>query len=414
MRVLWFANTTMAPISGRHSYNGVGWIASLQHELMKRGDVELGVAMIASDTSKVSQDGVVYYFVKRRQKSLAERLLSGLQPSNMKYEQRRWPYYEAEFLKIIEDFCPDVIQIFGTEFYYGLIGGRTEVPVVIHIQGVLNSCLNAFLPVGASPLTYYFQNWKPHEIWSRFQIYSEWKRECHREREIFRRVKYYIGRTDWDKACVKVYNPEAHYLFGEEILREVFYDEPCRQVPPRPVISTTISAAMYKGLDNVLKAAKCLKAIMGNGFIWNVYGNINPTFAERLTGIKCKDVNICMCGVVSAEQLRKSLDESTVYYHSSYIENTSNAIGEAQMRQCPVVANYVGGVTSNVHQGAEGFLVPVNDPYTTAYRIWQLINNQVLADEMGRRGREWAMERHNKDKIVEELLKTYQTLIAAN
>lgn len=410
MRILWFANSTLTSEHKKHGYNGCGWISSLQAELMKCDEIHFGLSMISTNTKKVVENDVSYYYIQRQKKSISEKILGGLTPNSQKYERRHWKYYEDEFLKVINDFKPDIIQVFGTEFYYGLVGSKTKVPVIVHIQGILDTCRNAYFPASYSPLSYYLYDLSPKKIWSRFQTFAEWKRLCIREQEIFSRVKYYIGRTDWDKACLKVFNPDACYFFGEEILREQFYNEPHRKVPPICTITTTISAAMYKGLDNVLKAAKCLKAIMGNNFVWNVYGNVGTAIAEKITGIKHEEVNVNLCGVVSADDLCIILQESTVYYHSSYIENTSNAIGEAQMMECPVVANYVGGVPSNLHNGVEGFLVPANDPYQTAYRIYEIFSDSELAENLGKAGRRWALQRHDKNKIVSDLLTTYKEI----
>lgn len=411
MRVLWFANSTLTNKKQGHGYNGCGWISSLQEELLKRDDVQFGLAMISNTTEKCVDNGIHYYRVNHHSKTIREKVCSGLRPKDMKFEKDHWRYYEQEFLKVIDDFKPDVIHIFGTEFYYGLIGSLTTVPVVIHIQGVLDACRNAYFPAQCSPLSYYFFDLNPKHIWSRFQIYAEWKRLCVREQEIYKRVNNYIGRTDFDKACVRVFNPKARYFFGEEILRKEFYNEPQRNTPLVCTISTTISAAMYKGFDNVLKAAKCLKAIMGDCFVWNVYGNVDPCFAEKLTGIRHEDVNVRLCGVISAEQLSEVLQNTTVYYHSSYIENSSNAVWEAEMSACPVVVNDVGGLSSIVHHGVHGYLVPANDPYQTAYRIYELHKNPLLALEMGKKGREWAIKRHNKEEIVSGLMMTYKDII---
>ncbi|MBK6681404.1 MAG: hypothetical protein IPG53_16025 [Ignavibacteriales bacterium] len=62
---------------------------------------------------------------------------------------RRWlnrilgriPKLEAlkSIQKAVEDFCPDVIHIFGTEKPYGLLEIKKNIPVIIQIQGLLNS-----------------------------------------------------------------------------------------------------------------------------------------------------------------------------------------------------------------------------------------------------------------------------------
>lgn len=47
-------------------------------------------------------------------------------------------------MNVVEDFNPHIIQVFGSENIYGLIAGHCSVPVVLHVQGILTTCLNTF------------------------------------------------------------------------------------------------------------------------------------------------------------------------------------------------------------------------------------------------------------------------------
>lgn len=90
-----------------------------------------------------------------------------------------------------------------------------------------------------------------------------------------------------------VLNPNAQYHYGGEILRDVFYEKKDRQMSKdRPVITTTISFPTYKGYDVILKVANILKNEVGLDFEWNVYGNVQPEFMEKHTGLKHENLNI--------------------------------------------------------------------------------------------------------------------------
>ena len=145
-------------------------------------------------------------------------------------------------------------------------------------------------------------------------------------------------------------------------------------------------------------------------FQWNVYGNIDPEFIEKHIGLSHQDVNVNLCGVASAETLRDALLSSTMYFHSSYIENSPNSVGEAQMVGVPVVASRVGGTDSMVEHGKTGFLYPVTDPYIAAYYIKRLIDNKEENMAIGIKAREIALVRHDKRQIVKELLDVYEQI----
>ena len=245
-----------------------------------------------------------------------------------------------------------------------------------------------------------------------YQYLAYWNRSVHREKAILKAVPHVIGRTDWDRQALAVLNPKATYHYGGEILRDVFYEKKDRQMSKdRPVITTTISFPTYKGYDVILKVANILKNEVGLDFEWNVYGNVQPEFMEKHTGLKHENLNINLKGVASAEVLRDSLLKSTLYFHSSYVENSPNSVGEAQLVGIPVVASRVGGTDSMVEHGKTGFLYPVTDPYMAAYYIKRLIDNLEENVNIGKAARETAMVRHDKKMIVEDLMKSYNEIV---
>lgn len=207
-------------------------------------------------------------------------------------------------------------------------------------------------------------------------------------------------------------NPKATYHYGGEILRDVFYEKKDRQMSKdRPVITTTISFPTYKGYDVILKVANILKNEVGLDFEWNVYGNVQPEFMEKHTGLRHENLNVHLKGVASAEQLHEALLGSTLYFHSSYVENSPNSVGEAQLVGVPVVASRVGGTDSMVEHDKTGFLYPVTDPYMAAYYIKRLVDNKEENMAFGKAAREVALVRHDKKKIVTELIRTYYEIM---
>lgn len=410
MRVLFFAWTPLDPHAPVHGYGGGGWIEMLQRELNAKG-VELGYTYLSETDEWYKYDGYSYYGVKSEKKSLKEKVLVGLNPKDISYEARRDAGYMQKFQKVIEDFNPDIIHVFGSEMCYGLITKYTEVPVVIHLQGILNVYWNAYLTPGVSLATYCLQSLNLKNIWSKYQQYWEWYRTCAREREILKNCKYFIGRTDWDKGCVSILAKGYRYFYGSEMLRTEYHNSLKREMPPKLTIVTTSSAAIYKGFDIILKTAKVLKERLGDDFIWKVFGNVEPKFYEKILHIKHEDVNVKLCGVGKPQEIVDTLSQSTLYFHSSYIENSPNSVCEAQLCGCPIIAQDVGGISSIVAHGEDGFLIPANDPYMGASRIIQLYEAKELNQRMGGESRKSAQKRHDREAIVTGLIETYKQII---
>ena len=416
MRVLWFSsscNYATSSIKGKtHGYNGGGWISSLFNEVKKQEGIELGVCFtMDGQPEKVVQDGVIYYPVPNHQKRWKDKWLDLFKYKHPERDCILWPHYEEHFKKVIDDFKPDVIEIFGSEVYLGLATFVAPCPVVLHVQGLLSLYIYTWFPPGVSRHDYLLQDWNPKRIYRRFQLYVYWQRSCYREKEVLLHTKHMIGRTHWDKLATEILNPERVYHYGGEILRLEFYEEHNRVIPEKLTIVTTSSSPMYKGFDYVLQTANILKNVMHRDFDWLVYGNVDPTFHQKFTGLCYQDLNIKLMGVASAAMLCDSISNATVYFQPSYIENSPNSVCEAQILGVPVVATNVGGTASLIEDGVTGFLIPTNDPYIAAYRIVQIAINESLNRKIGQQAQEVTSQRHDRKRIVDELLSTYQKLV---
>ncbi len=417
MRVLWFTNTSSCyrrDGSPANCYNGGGWISSLETELRKRDDVELGVCFytnLVSEAKKEEQDGTTYYLLPRPKKSLRyvlETIIEKPEKSTWKHEKLAVP----ALVSVVDDFNPDVIQVFGSENIYGLIASYVKVPVVLHIQGILTTCLNSFLPPFVSWHMYLWQDKSIRNVLQRISDRIAWKRNSITEQRMFGVMKYIMGHSIWDERVSALFNPESRYYLCGEMLRAAFYDYSERKLPLKPVFVTTISSPLYKGYDLILKTAIMLKKVMGGvNFEWKVFGNVNPKFLDKLFKVRHGDVNIHLMGVASAEQLKCALLSSTAYVHTSYIENACNSVCESQLLGIPGIAVNVGGIPSVVDDGQTGFLVPANDPYQMAFLMKYLAEHSEVNIEMGKRARQVAMKRHDRKMIVERVMEIYKDIL---
>lgn len=412
MKVLWFVQENFDPSREKGGYNGAGWISSLCNEIIKNDGIDLAMAFFSKDTRVGKANGVKYYSMETPELSPFKKIYYRIKGKFNQEEEALWSKYRNKMLKVLDDFEPDIIQIFGSENKYGLIAAVTNVPVILHIQGVLGPYFNAFLPPYVSKLDFYFKDGlNPIKIIKNLSQIYNWKMMTHCESNILRNVYYYFGRTTWDYRIAKLYNQKATYFYCNEVLREPFYEkEMKRQISSKLKVVSTISSPPYKGYDLILKTAKLLCS-MNLEFEWIVFGNISPSFIEGVIGIKHEDVHVNLFGVASEKQIKEMLLSSTVYVHPSYIDNSPNSICEAQMCGVPVIATNVGGVCSIVEDGVTGYLVPTNDPYQTAYLVNKLSENQIEVEKICKTAKQIALQRHDKIKIVNQLLTAYNHIL---
>lgn len=406
MRILWFTNTP-SNYKAVGGYNGGGWISSLEKEIVKRSDIQLGISFFKNDEPhKVIKEKTIYFPLEMRQRSFCGKL------KNIFHKLDKIDNLNVlKYIEIIDEFKPDIIEVFGTEDSFGLITNIIDIPVVIHIQGLLMPYDNAYFPPSISKHNYLWSDFNLISILKKKNRLTNFHNNANREIRIIKSNKNFIGRTVWDERIIKLFNQKSIYFYGSEILREAFYEDQSRSLPNKTTIITTISSPLYKGFDVVLKTAKLLKEEYNLDFTWVVYGDLSPKCIENKVCILSSDVNVELRGVVSAVELKKSLLGATCFVHPSYIDNSPNSVCEAQILGVPVIATNVGGISTLLNDGAAGWLVPSNDPFQMAYLIKILSTNMSLNIEKGLIGKKIAMQRHDKTVIVDELIKIYNTLI---
>lgn len=92
-------------------------------------------------------------------------------------------------------------------------------------------------------------------------------------------------------------------------------------------------------------------------------------------------------------------------------EGLSGAMRESLMLGIPVVASDVSGNREIVQAGATGILVPPNDPQKLAGKILETLSDPVPAKAMAQKGRKWVLENASAEKMVNDFIHLYQSLI---
>lgn len=392
MRVLWLAGNSALYKCADNQHGG--YVGALQREILKdRSDISLAIAFPWRDDMIEKHREVSYYGVrlirhpiinyKKKLKNQLQRLLS-----------------------IINDFCPNIIHVFGTEMAFGLISSYTPVPVIIHIQGVLGAVYESWLPQNLSWKDYILSN--PKEYFG----YNALQKFVPREKEIFSRCHYFMGRTEWDKKISQLLSPKSMYFHCDEMMRpEIYNAEPWYYSPAQPFTIVSIASdALYKGTDVILRVANLLKQYCSDTYEWKVFGVDSLKRAEKLTGIDAEKVHVTAMGRAALSYIIDQFQKAHLYVHPSYIENSSNAICEAQCIGLPVIVTNVGGTASLVEDGVTGVLVPANDIYMMSSQIIEAIHNPIRFCKMGERAREVALKRHSPKAIVNQLVETYHSV----
>lgn len=405
MRVLWFSVTPS--LYDEKTYGG--WVASLERIVRQYGsDIELGIAFEHSDRCFKVERGSVTYYPMNKAGTRLKKLQLMLNYAN------DWNFLKPMAMKVIDDFKPDIIHCFGSEWPFGLIASEIDTPVVIHMQGFSN-----IYSLSASMCCRTSDHFRYHH-YNPFSLFRYWFRNMKtdsanmREQAVMRRNHYFMGRTDWDWNIVKYYSPSAKYYHCAEALRpEILHSETRWEYVPhkRMRIVTISSASSLKGNDLILRTAKLLKDF-GFDFEWRIAGSKDTfKFFESIIGLKHSNLNIELLGIINADEVARELSEADVYVHTAIIDNSPNSLCEAQAIGCPVVATNVGGIPQLVDNGKTGILFPYNEPHTLAFILMNIHGNNELLERLSQNEQAISHQRHDEYEIMQCLQTIYNDII---
>ena len=417
MKVLWFTNTpSLAAQHFGSTAVGGGWIESLEAKLKPLGNIELAVAFShgKKELEKFVDDKTTYYAIPDRRSRIAtftDRHFTSFNDAGL----------TATCLEVINDFKPDIINIFGTEKGFGLIGEKIDIPVVIHLQGILTVYEKKWFASGIDKWTLLAHSGLKNLLKATTLLhnYAYFKKGAIREQKIFAACKYFMGRTDWDKRICTILAPGAGYFISNEILRQQFYQNVWNKTPEKKkIIISTIQSTMFKGLETVLESAALLKSLNQFDFEWIIAG-ISPDdkivrIFEKRIGKRFRDFNVTLAGKLNTEELLKRELGADIFVHPSHIDNSPNSVCEAMLIGMPVIATFTGGTGSMLTDRKEGLLIQDGDPYAMAGAICELIKDTQYAAELGKNARSLALKRHNPDEIADNLVNTYKEILVSD
>jgi len=419
MKVLWFSNSYALGgdfINKDNSTKGTGgWMYALNAAI--QSEVELSLVFHYPYNISNFQYQKTNYFPVYTGNIIVEN-----------FKQRFWgKVYDEDFLesylKIIHEVNPDIIHIHGTENSFLSILGKTNVPIVISIQGNLTVYHHKFL---AGFNGKYLRN-KTFEfnlkilLLGRFnfmQVLKFLKKMSMVEQKHLNKAQYIIGRTDWDRRITSVLAPSSKYIIGNEILRNGFYENQWAYNSHVGSfrIFTTNGNNYYKGFETLCHALHLLNNI-GLDVEWYVAGVSDNSLIKKITkkqlGCNFPLKGLKLLGSIDENELINNLKKCNAYVMPSHIENSPNNLCEAMILGMPCIATFAGGTSTLLKDGEDGLLVQDGDPWAMSGAIIELIKNPDRALMFAEKARKRAQERHNKEIIINELVNTYNKIITS-
>lgn len=409
-KVLWLCNIVIPEFCEaydiKRNVTG-GWLSGMWEELKTCRDLEFGICCPIFDEDRMKdgiQDGNMFFSFPM-----------SVNPDDFSEQRKR-------FLEILEAFDPDIIHIWGTEYQHSLAMAeaceqRNQLHrVVVNIQGIIWACEKVYC-LGLPDYILSRSDDKGKSIWDG---YLEFKSKMIFEKEILKKVKFVLGRTDWDEACTKMINSKLKYYDCGEVLRDVFYKKMGKwDVSGCRTHSIFISQCTYpiKGLHLVLKELGKLKkefpdlwiTVAGENILESgtAYGNY---LSELIEDNKLKEC-ICFAGTMQPEKMAESYLECNVFLSPSVIENSSNSLCEAMLLGAPVVSSMSGGTPSIIEHGRTGFLYPLEEAYMMKYYVEKIFRDKNICMHMSKRASAFARKKMSRHNNKEKQLNIYKEVM---
>ena len=163
-----------------------------------------------------------------------------------------------------------------------------------------------------------------------------------------------------------------------------------------------------KGVEYLIKAAEILKE---NNVLFLIVGNTNldREYANKLMEYaKQRNLKVRFTGFVPYGDLKALYSACDIFVLPSFEEGHGITLTEAMASGKPLIGTKVGGISAQIKDGWNGFLVEPGNEKQLAEKIRYLIDNPEERERMGENSRKLAREEFDWKKIAERYLKVYE------
>lgn len=409
MRIAWICNKPPKAVAEAAGLAGSvigGWLDSAADDLLAFVDVKLLVLFMGEFGPEGSTEALAY---------------ASFDPD----VPSSW------FVDRLCSFNPDVVHIWGTEAPHSLAAMRAAERLgmlnstVVSIQGLVSVCGSYHYCEGITESVVNRPSFG--DVLRRTSIAKERESFVIRgeaESECLRIARHVIGRTEWDRACSFQINPRLAYHHCNESLRDEFYGDEW-DVDRMERHSLFVSQCSYpvKGFHFAIQALAMLKSEYPDVVLYttgetvfrdSLKRNLGRTSYQRYIARLIEDLglkkNVIFLGQLDASAMVDRYVRSNVFISASTIENSPNSVGEAMLLGCPVISSYVGGVSSMLDHGKEGFLYQSSAPYMLAWYAKLLFDDDVLAVRLSSAARDRAIKTHDRSHNLSRLVQIYESI----
>lgn len=419
MKILWITNITFGPLcelAGGNKSSGGSWLDASFEALANEKDIELSVVTVSRVKEiRIQKVGNHTFYI-----------LPGGYQSEYNYKSLK---NRENWERIKSEVCPDLIQIWGTEFTHGYLALKVMrgIPSIIYMQGLMSQIERHYLSgISNKDLR--------KSITIRDIVKWDWiKRQqlkFHQgsvtEAEMLRMAGNVIVENEWCESHCKAIAPESKVYKSKLNIKEEFFSQEWSENKMQPhTIMSNAAGYPIKGLHILLKALSIvLKKYPDTKLL--IPGEKSPfekSFLEKLringyTKFLIKTIeklnlrgHIHFLDRLTTIQMATQMAKSNVFVMPSSIENHSSTLIEAMIVGTPCVSSYVGGIPEYLSHNVNGLLYRFEEYEILAAHIIKIFDDNSFAMLLSADAKKTMRDSRNSINLKEELLEIYQKVL---
>jgi len=411
MKVLWFCNAEFSEL--KSAATGT-WLHSMANALVNSGEVQL---------YNITQ-GKVKHITRHDHQSITQWLVPVQSLTKFGLPRSKTIY---EIQQIVNEVKPDVIHIWGTESYWGLLTARGYLKgnVILEIQG-LKFVIEKYIYSGLSSLDI-FRCFGLKELLkpsvSLPGVKSSFRQWGKFEKEMLMKHHIISTQSNWVRTYVKNLNPFAQVFNTTILLRNDFLEankwemESC---VPYQIFTSTSSSISYKGLHILFDAVAilklrfpkirlCIAGSIKSGIRQDGYSKWLQRKAKKLGILE----NIFWLGSLNAHNIVNQMYNANVVVVPSFVESYCLALEEALMVGVPTVVSFAGAMPELAVHEKTALFFPPGDAAMCANAIEIFFEDKEYANTISQNA-------YNEKVVKKELniaqiqLSIYANILSAN
>ena len=397
MKVVWLCQYSLQYVSSKLKINidpsqihPATWLHYLAKEIRNHPNIDLHIITPSYYLDKdyeFTEGNVTYHLLKiwyphlgRKFNYLYSRMTLGF----------NYPLLKRKFLKIINEIGPDIINLHGTEHFYGIYLNEIKYPVLVWMQGIIN-----------------------HVI--KYENSFQFRNKLENENRVLRHQKYYITIPSNMEELILKRNSRAKFFHLYYPISGNAFELQSENVQKENDIVYVGSICKRKGIEDLLEATyKIVEKIpqLKVKVIGHSDANYLANIKKIISDSKIRN-NVNIRGAIpDHDEVLLEVKKSKIFILPTYVDSGPRSVAESMAIGTPVISYDLDGLPLMIKNGVSGILIEKGNINQLSEAAISLLQDDAKREDISKIAHEYARNNFYAPRIVQELINIYKIIIA--